>query len=72
MSTAAPPLRVRWKTAAVGAEPSGLTTGSGKMRCTPPSAQLDSKVTPHASAGSNWLSSSVSSNPRARTARSNA
>ena len=49
LSTAASPSRVGWKSAAVGAEPSNPTTGSGKTRCTPPSAQLDCKVGPHKS-----------------------
>ena len=49
LSTTASPLRVGWKSAASGAEPSSLTTSSGKTSRTP-SAQLDSKVTPHASA----------------------
>eukprot|EP00964_Phaeocystis_antarctica_P087502 scaffold55543_cov66-Phaeocystis_antarctica.AAC.1 len=70
LSTAASPSRVGWKSAAVGAEPSSLTTGSGKISCTPPSTQLDSKVTPHASAGSSGLNESVPNNPRVSAARS--
>ena len=69
-STTASPLRVGWRSAAVGAEPSSLTTGSGKTSLTPPSTQLDCTVTPHASAGNSWFSASMLSNPRASVARS--
>ena len=69
LSTIASPSRVGRKSAAVGAVPSSLNTGSGKTSRTP-SAQLDSKVTPHASAGSNWLSDSMLNNLRVSAARS--
>ena len=68
LSTIASPSRVGWKSVAVGAVPSSLTTSSGKTSRTP-SVQLDVKVTPQASAGSSWLSASMLSNLRVSATR---